>query len=86
MSESTEQGSGTNAVAATPAIKRLFVFSGGGLTDPGPAFTPEQVRDVWAGQYPDLQNAKVKGPDKVTKPDGSEEWTYTFALNVGRLG
>lgn len=71
---------------ATKQTRRRFVFNGGELPDPGGAMTAEQVRDVWAGTYPDLQNAKVKGPDKSTDPDGTEVLTYTFAQNVGRLG
>ncbi|HEU0299479.1 MAG TPA: PRTRC system protein C [Longimicrobium sp.] len=85
-SNDEQQATGADTEPAKPTIKRVFIFNGGLLGDPGAAFSPEQVRDIWAGTYPDLQNAKVKGPDKKTLPDGSEEWTYTFAMNVGRLG
>jgi PRTRC genetic system protein C len=33
------------------------------LADPDPALTPEQVRDAYAAQYPEITTAVIEGPD-----------------------
>ncbi|CAG9185763.1 PRTRC system protein C [Cupriavidus pampae] len=50
---------------ALEVIKLLRQFSYNGMTfmDPGPAFTPVQVRDIYSAQYPELTTAAVEGPD-----------------------
>lgn len=69
-------------IAAAKAPIRKFIYNGMELPDVDPSMKPEQIRDVWAGNYPELQNAKVKGPDK--DDEGNE--TYTFTRSVGHLG
>lgn len=76
----------TEAPAAAPAVKRQFFFNSHELEDRYPAMTPEQVRDVWVGTFPGLQNAKIKGPDKAKDAEGNEVKKYTFVQNVGNLG
>lgn len=89
MSE-TEKGAETTATAAAtetaPAPARKFVYNGMELPDIDASMKPEQIRDVWAGTYPELQNAKVKGPEKAKGADGVEVSTFTFVKNVGHLG
>lgn len=79
--QSTQAGAAaTEEKPAAPA--RKFLHEGMELPDIDPSMKPEQIRDVWAGTYPALQNAKVKGPDKG--PNG--EQVFTFTRNVGHLG
>ena len=40
-------------------MRRIFKFRGQLLPDPGEGFTPEMVKELYAGQYPDLANAQV---------------------------
>jgi len=44
-------------------IVREFTYSGLTLQDPGPDFTPEEVRDIYSPQYPELATAAISGPD-----------------------
>lgn len=62
-------------------IKRSFAYNGIKLLDPNPAIGPDQVREFFASQYPELNNAVVEGP--VTK-NGTA--TYTFARAAGAKG
>ena len=45
------------------ALVREFTYNGMALMDPGPAFSPDQVRDLYTAQYPELTTAAVDGPD-----------------------
>jgi PRTRC genetic system protein C len=70
------------AETAVAGPARRFVFNGMDLGDIDGSMKPEQVRDFWAGTYPELQNAKVKGPEK----DAAGAQVYTFTRSVGHLG
>jgi PRTRC genetic system protein C len=65
----------------TTALTRKFSFNGADLPDPGPAFTPDEVKDIYSNQYPDLSTAIVNEPS--IKDDVA---TYTFTRNVGTKG
>ena len=45
------------------ALVREFTYIGLALLDPGPAFSADQVRDLYTAQYPELTTAAVDGPD-----------------------
>jgi PRTRC genetic system protein C len=45
------------------AVIREFAYNGMSLLDPGPTFTPDQVRDLYTAQYPELTTATVDGPE-----------------------
>ncbi|WP_321891026.1 MULTISPECIES: PRTRC system protein C [Burkholderia cepacia complex] len=45
------------------ALVREFTYNGMALMDPGPAFSADQVRDLYTAQYPELTTAAVDGPD-----------------------
>jgi PRTRC genetic system protein C len=62
-------------------LTRAFTFNGVSLLDPGPEFTPEEVKDVYAAQYPDISTAVIEGPEM--KGDVAE---YKFVRNVGTKG
>lgn len=62
-------------------LTRKFTFNGVTLTDPGEAFSPDEVKDLYSNQYPDLSTAIVEDP--VIEGDVA---TYTFKRNVGTKG
>ena len=62
-------------------VTRAFVFNGVNLNDPGPDFSPDEVRDIYSAQYPDLVTAVVGDP--AIEGDTA---TYTFVRNVGTKG
>lgn len=61
-------------------MERILKYKGNILPDPGPEFTPEQVRDLYAGQFPELNNARIQ----VHKEGGVQ--TVEFAVQVGTKG
>ncbi|RQZ67458.1 PRTRC system protein C [Burkholderia sp. Bp9004] len=44
-------------------LVREFTYNGMALLDPGPTFSPDQVRDLYTAQYPELTTAAVDGPE-----------------------
>lgn len=76
----------TTTEAPAPAAQRRFLFNGMELTDIDPGMSPEQIRDIYAATYGELNNAKVKGPDVTKDAGGAEVKTFTFVRNVGHLG
>ncbi|WP_334033614.1 PRTRC system protein C [Burkholderia gladioli] len=63
------------------AIVREFIYNGMALLDPGPAFSPEQVRDLYTAQYPELTTAAVDGPELK-----GEVMTYKLVRAAGAKG
>lgn len=65
------------------ALKREFVDGKTNVTYPdvNPTYTPEQVRDFLANQYPHLINASVEGPEV-----GTQSVKYKFVTSVGTKG
>jgi PRTRC genetic system protein C len=61
-------------------IARIFNFQGRKLPDL-PGQTPEQVRDHYAGMYPELATATITGPE--TTATGQ---VYSFERAVGSKG
>ena len=62
-------------------ITRSFRYNSVTLPDPNPALDPEQIREFYAAQYPELNNAVVEGP--VTSGAVA---TYTFLRAAGAKG
>ena len=62
-------------------ITRSFKYNSVTLPDPNPALGPDQIREFYATQYPELNNAVVEGP--VTK---NAVATYTFTRAAGAKG
>jgi PRTRC genetic system protein C len=62
-------------------LKRKFSFNGVPLPDPGPEFTPDEVKDVYSAQYPDITTAIIDGP--IPHEDHVE---FKFVRNVGTKG
>jgi PRTRC genetic system protein C len=62
-------------------IERKFKYNSVTLPDPNPDMSADEVREMYAAQYPELLNAVVEGP--VTKDNVS---TYTFIRAAGAKG
>ncbi len=62
-------------------LVREFLYNGMTFVDPGPAFSPDDVRDLYSAQYPELTTAKVDGPEQK-----GETATYTFVRAAGAKG
>ncbi len=64
-------------------IERKFKYNSVTLPDPNADLSPEQIREFYATQYPELNNAVVEGP--VTKNDVAT-WTFTRAAGAKGAG
>ncbi|QTD95435.1 PRTRC system protein C [Burkholderia anthina] len=62
-------------------LVREFTYNGMALLDPGPTFSPDQVRDLYTAQYPELTTAAVDGPDMK-----GEVVHYKFVRAAGAKG
>ena len=62
-------------------IKRAFAYNGLKLPDPNPGMSIDQVKAMFAMQFPELNNSVVEGP--VTKDSVA---TYTFTRAVEAKG
>lgn len=67
----------------TKILTRLFTFNGVNLPDPGPEFSPEDVRDLHSAQFPDISTAVIDGP---THSADNNNISYKFVRNVGTKG
>jgi PRTRC genetic system protein C len=63
------------------AAVREFIYNGMNLPDPGVTFSPDEVRDLYSAQYPELTTAAVDGPEMK-----GEVLTYTFVRAAGAKG
>jgi len=61
---------------------RNFKYGSLNLEDPGTEMTPEEVRNFYAGVYPELTQSVIEGPEY--NDDGSI--TYSFSKSVGTKG
>lgn len=62
-------------------MTRKFTFNGVNLSDPGPNFSVDEVKDIYSNQYPDLATAIVSEPNI-----SGDVATYAFTRNVGTKG
>lgn len=62
-------------------VERVFKYNNRNLPDPNPKLTPEQVKDQFAAQYPELAGAVIHGPALT----GGKQ-VYTFERAVGTKG
>jgi PRTRC genetic system protein C len=65
----------------TRALQRSFNYMGLQLADPDRALTPEQVRDLYAAQYPEITTAVIEGPDA-----SGDKLVYKFTRAIGTKG
>jgi PRTRC genetic system protein C len=62
-------------------MTRIFQFQGIRLPDPSPAMTVDEVKALYAAQYPELATAVVNGPEAV-----GDKMRYTFDRAIGSKG
>jgi PRTRC genetic system protein C len=62
-------------------LHRSFSYMGLQLADPDPALTPEQVRDAYSAQYPEITTAVIEGPDA-----SGDKLVYKFTRAIGTKG
>lgn len=60
---------------------RKFKYGSLELADPNPNFTAEQVKEYWAGVYPELTQAAIEGPEQT-----EEGVIFEFEKAVGTKG
>ena len=62
-------------------MSRDFSYNGVKLPDPNPAMTPEEVRQFYATQYPDITTAPITGPEAE-----GDKLRYSFTRAIGSKG
>ena len=62
-------------------LSRIFEFNGVRLPDPDPKLSPEEVRNLYAHQYPDIATASITGPEAV-----EDKLRYSFSRAIGSKG
>ncbi|HAX42396.1 MAG TPA: PRTRC system protein C [Bryobacteraceae bacterium] len=62
-------------------MTRLFQFNGIRLPDPNPNMPVDEVKALYAAQYPELATAVVNGPEAV-----GDKMRYTFERAIGSKG
>ncbi len=63
------------------ALKRKFNYNGVDLPDPGPDLSPEQVREVFSANFPEITSAAIEGPEQK-----GGALVYTFRRAAGTKG
>lgn len=64
-------------------LPRVFFYDGQELPDPMPGFSPAQVMDLYAANFPDLTTAEIEGPNEV---DGKLRYVFKRANGTKGLG
>ncbi len=62
-------------------LSRCFEFHGVRLPDPNPKLSVEEVRAIYAHQYPDIATAAITGPEAV-----GDKLRYQFTRAIGSKG
>ncbi len=62
-------------------LSRCFEFNGLRLPDPDPKLSVENVRALYAHQYPDIATAAITGPEAV-----GDKLRYQFTRAIGSKG
>ena len=62
-------------------LSRYFNFLGAKLPDPNPSMSPEEVRQFYSTQFPDITTASITGPEVV-----GDKLCYSFSRAVGTKG
>jgi PRTRC genetic system protein C len=62
-------------------LSRTFEFNGVRLPDPNPKLSVEDVRALYAHQYPDIATASITGPEAV-----GDKLRYQFTRAIGSKG
>ena len=65
----------------TRPLERTFSYMGLQLPDLDRALTPEQIRDAYSAQYPEITTAVIEGPDA-----SGDKLVYKFVRAIGTKG
>jgi len=63
------------------ALPRVFSYNGAELADPSPELSPEDVKSIYAANFPELVNASIEDP--VVKED---RIVISFTRTAGAKG
>ena len=61
--------------------ERIFSYNGTTLGDPDRNMSPEQVRNLYANQFPELATAAISGPENA-----GGKLRYSFTRAIGTKG
>ena len=62
-------------------VTREFTYNGLKLPDPNPKLSADEVKAVYAAQYPELATAAINGPEAV-----GDKLRYDFVRAIGSKG
>lgn len=62
-------------------MRREFAFAGLKLVDPNPQLSLEDVKGIFAMQYPEIATAVISGPEPI-----GDTMKYTFERAIGSKG
>jgi PRTRC genetic system protein C len=62
-------------------MSRNFTYKGVKLPDPDPRMTPEEVKNLYSNQYPELASAAITGPET-----SGDHLQYSFVRAIGTKG
>ena len=62
-------------------LSRYFEFNSARLPDPNPTLSVEEVRALYAHQYPDIATAAITGPEAI-----GDKLRYSFTRAIGSKG
>lgn len=70
-----------HAMMEVKVISRSFSYNGVKLPDPDPRMTPEEVKNIYSNQYPELASPAITGPEA-----SGEHLQYSFVRAIGTKG
>jgi PRTRC genetic system protein C len=62
-------------------LSRTFEFNGVRLPDINPRLSPEEIRNLYAHQFPDIATATITGPEAI-----GDKLRYQFTRAIGAKG
>jgi PRTRC genetic system protein C len=62
-------------------MSRSFTYNGVKLPDPDPRMTPDEVKNIYSNQYPELATAAISGPEA-----SGDHLQYSFVRAIGTKG
>ena len=62
-------------------LSRIVEFNGVRLPDISPTLSPEEIRNLYAHQYPDIATASITGPEAI-----GDKLRYQFTRAIGSKG
>lgn len=62
-------------------LSRYFEFNGVRLPDINPKLSPEEIRNLYTHQFPDIATATITGPEAV-----GDKLRYQFTRAIGSKG